>query len=344
MKKCFAVLFALALVFLWGCSGQSSQVQPTQTADDTQFHTVTAGIALPENSSQFKEEGAAICARLEEMGFAAVVEYAGQDAQQQNDQLQRMLTQGVDCLIVAAVDPLVLTEALQQAEKEGVPVISYDRVLTGYSGAKVHIGFDYYATGQEAARQVVQEKLLDTASQEGRSHTVEFFAGPPEDGNAYLWHQGLMAVLQPYLDSGVLRCLSGRVSFEDTCTSGWSMLTAKDDCQKYLEKYYSLEPLEICITAWDTLADGVVRAFEGQKNQPLLTGQGATSSAMDRLEQGSQKLSFRYDRQALAQQCAEAAIAVLSGAAPQTNGTLPGSELPAWLLIPELIQARKAEQ
>ena len=39
----------------------------------------------------------------------------------------------------------------------------------------------------------------------------------PDDNIAVLLYNGVMKVLQPYLDNGTLVCKSGRTSFDETC-------------------------------------------------------------------------------------------------------------------------------
>ena len=44
----------------------------------------------------------------------------------------------------------------------------------------------------------------------GESFTIEFFMGSPDDNDAVMLYNGVMEVLQPYLDAGTLVCKSGR--------------------------------------------------------------------------------------------------------------------------------------
>lgn len=339
MKKCFALLCAVALICLWGCGGQGDGA-----AETTQEALPMVGVALPEDAGRFSEEGAYLQTRLESLGYTVMVEYAQQDAALQCSQVERLLLLGADCLVVTAVDPLSLINALQQAEDAAVPVIAYDRALPGCPGVDLYVGFDGYQAGQAIAKQVEEKMSLATAKEEQRSHTVEFFMGAPEDANALARYQGIMAVLQPYLESGVLKCLSGRVSFEDTCTPQWSADTAQFDCRGYLDRYYETQPLEICVAASDALAEGCVDALNIARVEtfPVLTGQELTLESARRIAQGQQLVSAVYDYDPVVQMCADAAHAFISGGQPQTNGETGGVK--AYLFAPETVTGENYEK
>lgn len=337
MKRCFALIGILAIMCLWGCDGTEKSV-PNQPPQEEKPAVV--GITFPEETGRFAEEGTYLKTQLEKLGHQVILNYAGQDAKTQHDQLNQMLSDGASCLVITAVDPVALADVLQQAEKIGVAVISYDRRLPNCPGIDLHIGFDSYQAGQAIAKHVETQMNLATAQEEQRSHTVEFFMGAPEDDNAYLRYQGIMSVLQPYLNSGVLRCLSGRTGFEDTCTTQWSDEAARDDCRRYLDKHYEKQPLEICVAASDTLASGCAQALNiaRVKKLPLLTGQEINLESARRIASGQQAISAVYDYDPVSKMCVEAVNAFLTGKQPQTNAE------GAYLFMPEMVTGENYEK
>ena len=329
MKRCFALLIALMLLCLWGCGNASDT--PGGTTEDL---TPMVGIALPEESERFSKEGQFLRSQMEAAGYEVVLEFAGLDASLQVSQVQRMLAMGADCLIIAAVDPMSLAQTLEATK---VPVIAYDRELTGCEGVDLAVLFDGYEAGKIMAQYVVEEMALDTALEEQRSHTIEFFMGAPEDSNALNRYRGIMAVLQPYLDSGVLQCLSGRVMFEDTCTIGWEAENAQENCRRRMRDYYEDRALEICVAASDVLADGVAKTLQIAKVEtwPVITGQEMTLEAARRIAAGQQVVSALYDYDSMAQVCARGALALLSGSAPEINGGTGGVD--GYLCYPQTV-------
>jgi putative multiple sugar transport system substrate-binding protein len=172
----------------------------------------------------------------------------------------------------------------------------YDRLLMQTDAVTAYVGYDYQTIGTAIAEYIVNTKQLATAQAENRSHTIEFFMGSPEDNNAVLLYAGIRQVLQPYLDCGVLNCRTGRIAFEDVCIQNWSAELAKTHCQSYLASCYADAPPEIVCAASDEIADGCASALEAigyatGENWPLLTGQGATETAMQRLASGKQSIT-----------------------------------------------------
>ena len=150
--------------------------------------------------------------------------------------------------------------------------------------------------------------------------------GSPDDNNAVMLYNGLMEVLQPYLDNGTLVCKSGRTSFEDTCILRWSQETAQQNCENYLTGFYADEKLDICATAFDGFAYGCKAALEGAgytvgEDWPLITGQDAELMATKNIIAGSQTMSIYKDTRLLADKCVTMVQAVLEGAEPEINDT-----------------------
>jgi putative multiple sugar transport system substrate-binding protein len=199
---------------------------------------------------------------------------------------------------------------------------------------------------------IVAEKNLETAAAEKRKYTIELFMGAPEDQNALTLYQGVMSVLQPYFDSKVLSCKTGRVAFEDVCTPGWSEEDAKADCAQYIAEHYKDALPDILCTASDDLAQGCAAALEELENAPgenwpLITGQGADSAAVQRILAGQQAMSAYVDRQALVQSCLEVTEAIITlspekiGNASFYNGL---KAFPGCLVLPVTVDAQNCQE
>lgn len=332
MKK-LAALLLTACLLLSACGAQ--EPEPTTTAVPTTTEETTAastedptknvGIALAgSEEGHWAAEGAALQKKLEAMGYRVTLVYAGNDAQHQADQIDKMITAESDCLVVAGVDSLALTQPLSRAKTQQIPVIAYDRMLTYTDAVRYCVAPDAYGAGKAMAEHTVAKLELATAQEKKRTYRTELFMGSPEDPNSLRIYQGMMEVLQPYFDSGVLKSLSGRTAFEDCCTPDWSGDTARDDCADYLAGFYKKEKPDVLFAASDALAAGVCAALEEAgfvgKKAPLVTGCGADADAVTRLTAGSQGMTLYMDRQLLVEECALAVEALLhTGQAPATE-------------------------
>lgn len=83
-----------------------------------------------------------IKAAAEERGYEIVEVVADGDAQQQNAQIQSLITQGVDAILVCAVDQNTIERALIAADRAGIPVVAYDRDLPDSRVVKAFVGPD----------------------------------------------------------------------------------------------------------------------------------------------------------------------------------------------------------
>ena len=149
--------------------------------------------------------------------------------------------------------------------------------------------------------------------------------GSPDDNNAVLLYNGIMKVIQKYLDNGTLVCKSSQVAFADNCTLRWSQETAQKNCEDALAGFYADEDLDICMTAYDGLAYGCRSALEGAgytaENWPLITGQDAEIGATRNILSGHQAMSVAKDTRILAEKCVTMVNAVLTGSKPEINDT-----------------------
>ena len=315
MLICSAVLMN-SMVFANG--------QKEDSAGDT---SKTVGVCMPTQSSErWINDGANMKKQLEALGYKVEMQYAEDDVQAQVSQVENMVAKQVDCLVVAAVDSSALVNALALAKDNDIPVIAYDRLLMDTDAVSYYATFDNKGVGTAIAQYIEETKELSTAKAEGRSYTIEFFMGSPDDNNALFLYNGVMEILQPYLDNGVLICKSGRTSFQETCILRWSQETAQQNCENYLSGFYANDHLDIACSAFDGFAYGIRSALEGAgytkgENWTLITGQDAELMAVKNIISGYQTMSIYKDTRLLAEKCVKMVQAVLEGSEPEINYT-----------------------
>ena len=264
-------------------------------------------------------------AKLEELGYEVDLQYAEDDIQAQVSQVENMIASGANCLVIASIDSDALVNVEAQAKEAGIPIIAYDRLLKNTDAVSYYASFDNKGVGTAIAKYIEEKKDLPGAKAAGESYTIEFFMGSPDDNNAKMLYDGIIEVLQPYLDDGTLVCKSGRTSFDDTCILRWSQETAQQNCENYLTGFYADEDLDIACTAFDGFAYGVKSALEGagytEANWPLITGQDAELMAVKNIISGKQTMSIYKDTRLLADKCVTMVQAVLEGTEPEINDT-----------------------
>lgn len=311
------------------------------------------GLAMPTQSSErWINDCANMKKQLEAKGYEVIDQFAEDDVQMQVSQIENLIAQQVDCLVIAAVDSGALTTVEAQAKDAGIPIIAYDRLLMDTDAVSYYATFDNKGVGTVIGETIVEKADLEAVKAAGDYKTIEFFMGSPDDNNALFLYNGLMEVLQPYLDDGTLKCLTGRTSFEDTCILRWSQETAQQNCETYLAGYYKDEDLDICATAFDGFAYGCKAALEGagytSENWPVISGQDAELMASKNILAGTQTFSIYKDTRLLAEKCVTMVDALMNGSEPEINDTEQYNNgkltVPTYMCTPVAVDADNLEE
>lgn len=331
MQKGIGILLALLLVCgIVGCKKAPAPApQPKQESVKEEQNPLPTpkpepegplvGIYLP--GDQWQAAGAFLERELVQKGYRAQLLYADHDATLQAQQIENIIAEEPVCLVVMPEDSVALLEAEKAAKEAGVPIVAYDRLLMETNAVAGLVTFDYEAIGREIGNYLITKQKLDTATEEDRTYTIEFFMGSTEDHSAFLLHKGLMEQLQPYLDSGALKCKSGRTAFADTYVLHGQKEQAVRKCTDLLTNTYRKAPPDILCTASDALAEGCLEAlgqmtYEGDP-QVLITGQGGELEAVQRVVSGKQTMTVYKDWETLATQCAEVVDAIVKKETPR---------------------------
>lgn len=220
------------------------------------------GVAMPTQSSErWINDGANMKTKLEELGYTVDLQYAEDDVQAQVNQIENMITNGANCLVIAAVDSSALVNVLAKAKAANIPVIAYDRLLMDTDAVSYYATFDNYQVGVLEATYLVEALGL----KDGKGpFNVELFAGSPDDNNAKLFWQGAMDTLKEYIDSGKIVVLSGQTDFDSCAILRWSQETAQQRMENILSGTYSGgTKVDAVLSPYDGLSYGIASALEG---------------------------------------------------------------------------------
>jgi putative multiple sugar transport system substrate-binding protein len=283
------------------------------------------GISMPTKSIQrWETDGENMRKGFEDAGYATMVEFANDDTALQVSQLENMINRGCKAIVVAAIDSASLSSVLQQAKDKGIYIISYDRLITDTPNVDFYVTFDNKKVGTEMALYV--EKTLGLATAAGPLN-MEISSGPPSDNNAGLIYSGMMEVLQPYIDSGVVVIPSGQTTAEQTAIDNWELANSQTRMENLLNGFYTDKKINIAICANDTTGRGAANAIlaagytAGAADYPIITGQDCEIASVQYIVDGKQSMSIFKDTRTLGEQAMKATISLLSGTAPAQNGT-----------------------
>jgi D-xylose transport system substrate-binding protein len=248
---------------------------------------------------------------------------ANQDAAQQQSQAEAALTNGANVLVLDAVDGAAAAVIADRAKQAGVPVIAYDRLITGTPNVDYYISFDNVRVGQ------LQGMALLEALAGKTNPSIVMINGSPTDNNAKLFKQGAHSVLD------------GKVNIaKEYDTPDWSPAQAQNQMQQALTALNNM--VDGVYAANDGTAGGAIAAMKsaGVTPWPPVTGQDAELTAIQRILVGDQFMTVYKAIRPQAETAAVLAFNLATGMpipASATNGATTNNgakDVPSILLNP----------
>lgn len=342
-KKLLSVLLCgiMAATMLVGCGGNKAQsagseAPATATAQDTSKDDAKAtdaapaaekggkiGVAMPTKDLQrWNQDGANMKEQLEAAGYEVDLQYANNDIATQVSQVENMITNGCKALVIASIDGGSLGTVLEKAKEAKIPVIAYDRLIMDTDAVSYYATFDNNMVGTIQGNYIVD--ALDLKNAAG-PFNIELFTGSPDDNNARFFFGGAMDVLNPYIESGKLKVVSGQKKFEEVATLNWSTEEAQKRMENLITAHYSDgTKLDVVLSSNDSCAIGISNAlqasYKGDKF-PVLTGQDCDITAMKNILAGKQSMSIFKDTRTLAKKVVEMVDAIMKGTEVPVNDT-----------------------
>ncbi|HCT90503.1 MAG TPA: ABC transporter substrate-binding protein [Lachnospiraceae bacterium] len=251
------------------------------------------GISMPTQSlERWNRDGSYLDEQFKAAGYETVLTYSDNDSGRQVNDIQNMLADGVDLLVVAAIDGEALNTAMDEAAEANVPVIAYDRLIMN-DAVSYYVSFDNYTVGKLQGEFV--ESQLDLKNAGDKTYNIEFTAGDPADNNAGYFYNGAVDVLQPYIDAGTLHVVSGQTDFDTVATAQWNTDTALERAQNVLSSYYADgTQLDVWVCSNDSTALGVAQAVTSDyagDNDVLITGQDGDEANLKNIVDGIQTMT-----------------------------------------------------
>ncbi|MFE7839388.1 multiple monosaccharide ABC transporter substrate-binding protein [Streptomyces sp. NPDC057474] len=315
------------------CGGQNSEGSSERG---------TIGIAMPTRASErWLTDGKSVVEDLQGKGYKTELVYGEDNPKTQVSQIEKLIKQGVDALIIAAIDNKSLNSALQQAADADIPVISYDRLILGTKNVDYYVSFDNEQVGRLQARHIIDKLGLE----DGKGpFNIELFAGSPDDNNTKFFFDGAMHLLQPYLDNKQLVVPSGQTELDQITTLRWDGPTAQKRMTKVLAESYGSEQVDAVLSPYDGISIGILSALKADgygtagKPLPVVTGQDAELASVKSIIAGEQSQTIFKDLRQLAEVAANMADDILNGETPELNNRRAYKNgvkaVPAYLLQP----------
>ncbi|NDU99851.1 multiple monosaccharide ABC transporter substrate-binding protein [Pseudoroseicyclus tamaricis] len=312
----------------------------------------TIGIAMPtQSSARWISDGNSMVEQFEAAGYDTILQYAEDDIPTQLAQVENMITQGVDALVIAAIDGTTLSNALENAAASGIPVIAYDRLIRDSANVNYYATFDNFQVGVQQAESLVaglEERFPDV-----EPWNVELFGGSPDDNNAYFFYDGAMSVLQPLIDDGSVNVVSGQSGMDVVGTLRWDGAVAQARMDNLLSANYGDQQIHGVLSPYDGLSIGILSSLKGvgygsgDMPMPIVTGQDAEIPSVKSMQAGEQYSTVFKDTRELARVTVGMVQALLEGGEPEINDTETYDNgvmvVPSYLLEPVSVDSSNYE-
>jgi D-xylose transport system substrate-binding protein len=261
---------------------------------------------------------------------------ADQKADQQQNQADAALTNGAKVMVLDPVDSASAASIVSKAKSQNVPVISYDRLITG-ADIDYYISFDNVQVGKLQA-----QSLVDALKKDGKSGSVVMINGAPTDNNAKLFKQGAHSVLDG----------SGFKIGKEYDTPDWSPDQAQNEMEQAITSLGKTGFVGV-YAANDGTAGGAIAAMKGAGIQPSsrpVTGQDAELAAVQRILTGEQYMTVYKAIKPEAEQAAELAVNLVNGNKSAADGLAKDTvnndqkDVPSIILTPVAVTKETAKE
>src|SRR5215813_3477523 len=202
MKIQAGVVF-LCLIFVASCGNApsggntSSNPQPRHTVAPNQ--KVKIGFAMDTvKEERWQRDHDAFEAHCKETNVDCVITVADNKSDKQANDVDNLLTQGVDALVIAPHDATQAASMVDKAKAQGIPVISYDRLINSDK-------IDLYISHQVP---VIGQKIAEYALQHQPTGNYVMVYGASTDNNAHIMQKAELDVLKPAIDSGKIHIVA----------------------------------------------------------------------------------------------------------------------------------------
>jgi len=344
-----ALAGALA-VSLGACSSTGAASAPATSGGAAPAANCNVGITMPTRSlERWINDGEQLQKQLKDAGCTVDLQYADDKVDQQISQIQNQIAGGSKILVIASIDGTALTPVLEQAAKQQIKVIAYDRLIKGSPNVDYYATFDNYKVGQLQGNFLKDQLKLDSATD---PINFEAFAGSPDDNNAKFFFSGAWDVLLPYVTSGKLVVPSGKSpkTVDEWTTigiQGWKSANAQSEMDNRLSSFYAGgKKVQAVLSPNDSLAIGIEASLKsaGYKpgaDWPIITGQDGDKANVKAILAGEQSMTVWKDTRKLGDQVFKMIQQIIKGEKVEVNDEKTYNNdvkiVPSYLIEPEVV-------
>ncbi len=323
MKKLILSATISTLLFMLGCGGANTTTAPEKKAADPN-KKILIGFSMDTLKEHWTKDKELIEKRAAELGAEVITTVADSNDEKQIQQVETLLSRGIDVLIIAPHNGLIAATAVEKAKKQGVFVISYDRMIQSDA-------LDLFVSHLHSTAGRMQAEYALRAKPNGNYILVY---GAPTDNNALIMKAEQAKVLKSAVDSGAVKIVADQHAVE------WSPEAALKIVENALTNNNNDIAAIVCSN--DGTAGGAIQALKSQGliGKVVVTGMDAQIDGLQRIAQGEQSMTVYKPIKPLAYAAVESAVKLARGEKIETTQTMKAvnKEIPFVFIEPKVIE------
>jgi D-xylose transport system substrate-binding protein len=285
---------------------------------------VTIGVAMrTQTQPRWKFDVASMQQEADKLGAKLLIQWAADDPLRQASQVENLLSQGVNALIIVAVDDRAAKSLVDKAKEANVPAIGYDITIPN-----AEVAYFLTRNNREVGKLQVEGALKFAPPNADHPPNYVLIKGDPDNNVARELSDVYNEMLKPLVDAGKIHIVA------DQWHKNWSGELALKTAENALGA--QSDNIQAFVTSNDSMAIGVAQAVQARKlaGKAYISGLDA-DVANDRLiVEGVIDLSVWTKIDEMGQRAVEAAVALANGQKPAADGVINNGlkDVPAALI------------
>ncbi len=287
MKKKYlihlVVLMLFNLLFIAGCSNKKQ---------------LTIGFLYPSDAIvRFNKESNFFKEYANKQGVSVIIEEASDDESIQIERGMELIEQGVDALVIIAVNVNTAAVIVREAHSEGIPVMAYNRMIKSSN-------VDFFLASNN---DLIGKIMVDAVHEKYPEGKYVILGGNSFDKNGVDLQVAVKKYLKPHIESGSVNLIY------ETFIDQWNPSIAAFELEKIISLYGT--DINAVIAGNDGMANAVIEVLEKYSlaGKVAVTGQDAEIIGCKNILSGKQIVTVFHPIQSLAEKAAEIAIEMAKG-------------------------------
>lgn len=283
LKNIYIVLLIIIVFLLKACKSE----------DD-----IKIGFLYPSKEIlRFNKEVGFFKKYANDKGVQVIVKQASNDEAIQFQQATEVINQGVNALVIVAVNVNTSAAIVRLAKSKDIPVVAYNRMI-------VNSDLDFFVA---SSNDQIGKIMVDAAIKEKPQGNYVIFNGDKFDKNGDELQKAISKHLLPHVNAGKVNVVY------ESFVENWSNENSAYEMEKVISTLG--KNIDAVLAGFDGMAEGVIEVLKKYElnGKVVVTGQDAELRGCRNIVEGNQTVTVYHPLNKLAEKAAEITIEIAKG-------------------------------